>query len=134
MNMSFVPFHQHLIIKGYFSEPPRETAILNIWFKELVAKVGMQVVAGPTSVYVDEIGNEGLTGTVTLATSHASIHIWDNDKPSLFQFDIYSCKKFSVVDVLEHLDEFGLKRCEWVVIDRNSNLTITDSGHEDNDK
>ena len=68
----FVPNHIHLLVKGYIINPPKSEEILNQWFRELVNKVGMVVVAGPTSVYVNELGNEGITGTVTLATSHAA--------------------------------------------------------------
>ena len=69
----FVPNHLHLLIKATCKNPATEVEQLNNWFKRLVEKVRMVVVAGPTSVYVHEEGNEGLTGTVTLATSHASI-------------------------------------------------------------
>jgi len=81
--------------------------------------VRMVVVAGPSSIYVDEPGNEGITGTVTLATSHAAIHVWDRNTPAMFQFDIYSCSQFTAEEVLEHLDEFGLISCEYIRIDRN---------------
>jgi S-adenosylmethionine/arginine decarboxylase-like enzyme len=91
----------------------------------------MKVVAGPTSVYVNEPGNEGITGTVTLATSHASIHVWDNDKPPMFQFDLYSCCEFSPKVVLKHIDDwFGLLEAHYQMIDRNGNdFKIIDSGN-----
>jgi hypothetical protein len=57
----FQPNHLHLLVKGYIKNPPREEAKLNQWLKSLVEKVRMVVVAGPTSVYVDEPGNEGIT-------------------------------------------------------------------------
>lgn len=125
---TFVPFHQHLLIRGHFQNPPRETSVLNQWFIDLVHKVKMEVVAGPTSVYVNEPGNEGLTGTVTLATSHASIHIWDKVHPYLFQFDIYSCKCFDLETVKDHLDEFGLLGGQWMMIDRNEGLSLDSQG------
>ena len=116
----FIPNHLHLLVKGYVKNPPRSEEILNNWFKELVDKVRMKVVAGPTSVYVDEPGNEGITGTVTLATSHASIHVWDAQDPALFQFDIYSCSEFSPEEVLGHINEhFDLREAYWSFIDRN---------------
>ncbi len=85
----FVPNHLHLLVKGHLKSPPKTEKIVNIFFKQLVSSVRMKVVAGPTSVYVNEPGNEGITGTVTLATSHASIHVWDAEKPAMFQFDLY---------------------------------------------
>ena len=126
MKDHFIPNHLHLIVKGYISNPPKQTEVLNDWFTRLVHKVRMVVVAGPPSVYVNDPGNEGLTGTVTLATSHAAIHIWDNDNPPMFQFDIYSCSTYSAEEVLEHLNEFGLISCEIICIDRNGeSMTVT---------
>jgi len=126
----FIPNHLHLLVKGYISNPPKSEEILNQWFKELVSKVGMVVVAGPTSVYVDELGNEGITGTVTLATSHASIHVWDAIHPSMFQFDLYSCSDFTPEQVLSHINEhFNLQSATWQFIDRNDmEFKLIDSG------
>jgi S-adenosylmethionine/arginine decarboxylase-like enzyme len=118
------------------SSPPRREILLNEFFKSLVRKVGMKVVAGPTSVYVDEPGNEGLTGTVTLATSHASIHIWDKEKPAMFQFDLYSCSEFTPNQIFEEIDYwFGLDSAHWVMFDRNGDtIAEIDRGYIINDK
>jgi S-adenosylmethionine/arginine decarboxylase-like enzyme len=117
----FVPNHLHLLVKGYITNPPKSEEVLNDWLRELVNKVGMVVVAGPTSVYVNEPGNEGITGTVTLATSHASIHVWDALKLPMFQFDLYSCSEFTPDQVLSHINEyFNLQSATWQFIDRNS--------------
>jgi S-adenosylmethionine/arginine decarboxylase-like enzyme len=124
----FVPYHQHLLVKALCRKPIRSEKALNEWFTQLVNKVGMVVVAGPTSVYVDEPGNEGLTGTVTLATSHASIHIWDATEPSMFQFDIYSCKKYELQTVIDHLNEMDLISFDWMMIERNNGLHVVDHG------
>ena len=127
----FIPNHLHLLVKGYIKTPPQTENVLNEWFRQLVTKVGMKVVAGPTSVYVNEPGNEGITGTVTLATSHASIHVWDNDNPPMFQFDLYSCCEFSPKVVLKHIDDwFELIEAHYQMIDRNGNdFKIIESGH-----
>jgi len=127
----FIPNHLHLLVKGYIKTPPKTEKLLNIWFTQLVHNVGMKVVAGPTSVYVNEPGNEGITGTVTLATSHASIHVWDKEQPAMFQFDLYSCSDFKPADVLTHIDDwFGLNEAHWQFIDRNgTDFKVIDSGH-----
>jgi S-adenosylmethionine/arginine decarboxylase-like enzyme len=126
----FVPNHLHLLVKGYITNPPKSEETLNQWFRELVNKVGMVVVAGPTSVYVNELGNEGITGTVTLATSHASIHVWDAIHPSMFQFDLYSCSDFKPEQVLSHINEhFNLQSATYQFIDRNDmEFKLIDSG------
>ena len=126
----FVPNHLHLLVKGYINNPPKSEEILNQWFRELVNKVGMVVVAGPTSVYINESGNEGITGTVTLATSHASIHVWDALELPMFQFDLYSCSDFTPKQVLEHINEyFQLQSATWQFIDRNGDeFKLIDSG------
>lgn len=119
----FIPNHLHLLVKGYLKNPPKAEEAVNEWLTQLVDTVGMKVIAGPTSVYVDEPGNEGITGTVTLATSHAAIHVWDAQQPAMFQFDIYSCKDYEPNIVLEHIDNsFGLEEAYWSFIDRNSDV------------
>jgi S-adenosylmethionine/arginine decarboxylase-like enzyme len=126
----FVPYHQHLLVKAFCKSPIKSETDLNQWFKDLVKKVGMVVVAGPTSIYIDEDGNEGITGTVTLATSHASIHIWDALETPMLQFDIYSCKKYDIQTVIDHLDAMDLVSFDWMMIDRNNGLQVVANGSE----
>lgn len=125
MKEKFVPNHLHLIVRGYFRKPPRETGAVNNFLSNLVETVRMKVVAGPSSVYVDDPGNEGVTGTITLATSHAAIHVWDAEEPAMFQFDIYSCSSFTPNEVLKCLDKhFSLEKASYVFIDRNKDEFI----------
>jgi S-adenosylmethionine/arginine decarboxylase-like enzyme len=124
----FTPYHQHLLVKCWVTNPPKKEGLLNDWFTNLVETVGMKVVAGPTSVYVSDPGNEGLTGTVTLATSHASVHIWDTLELPMVQFDIYSCKEFSLEQVMGCFVSWGLVKAEWVMIDRNDKPSIVSEG------
>jgi S-adenosylmethionine/arginine decarboxylase-like enzyme len=122
MNDVFIPNHLHILIRGYIKNPPVSEKSLNDFFIRLVKKIRMNVIAGPTSVYVNEPGNEGITGTVTLATSHASMHVWDNINPALFQFDLYSCSEFKPEEIIEELNNsFILDIYNYWFIDRNDN-------------
>ena len=126
----FNPYHQHLLVKCWVTNPPKKEEQLNKWFINLVETVGMKVVAGPTSVYVSDPGNEGLTGTVTLATSHGSLHCWDQSNPSMIQFDLYSCTKFTLEQVMSCLNDFGLISYSYMMVDRNQdNFIVTSSGN-----
>ena len=124
----FIPNHLHLLVKGYVKIPPKETEVLNDWFVRLVEKVRMKVVSGPNSVYVDEPGNEGVTGTVTLATSHSALHCWSELELPMFQFDLYSCSCFTPQEVLDHLNEFDMVSYEYIFIDRNEEMKIIEKG------
>ena len=130
--MTFNPFHQHLIVKGKFKNPTKSVEVLDNWLTELVHKVDMEVLAGPNSVYCDHPGNEGITGTIVLSTSHASIHMWDSELPGLFQFDIYSCKPFEAKTVLDHLEHFEMSEYEFLNLDRNDKMFISESGSSRN--
>jgi hypothetical protein len=99
----FVPNHLHLLVKGYIKTPPKTEKVLNIWFTQLVNNVGMKVVAGPTSVYVNEPGNEGITGTVTLQHHMHRFIYGITISPAMFQFDLYSCSNFTPKQVLTHM-------------------------------
>jgi S-adenosylmethionine/arginine decarboxylase-like enzyme len=127
MKEKFIPYHTHLIVKGYIYNPPMNEEKLNEFFIDLVESVNMKVVAGPTSVYVDDLGNEGMTGTVTLATSHASLHVWSEENPSLFHFDLYSCSKFDHKKVLDFIgDRFDMIDYKFWFIDRNDDFQLID--------
>jgi len=128
MAENFIPYHQHLLVKCWLANPPKEVDVVNKWFVKLVESVDMNVVAGPTSVYINTPGNEGLTGTITLATSHSSIHIWDDINPTLAQFDLYSCKPFTLETVMSNFMDWGLLEYEWVMIDRNTGISIISQG------
>jgi len=123
----FIPNHLQFICIGKCINPPKTVLELNEWLISLVNKVDMKILSGPSSVIVDdEPGNEGITGTVVLSTSHACIHFWDLENPPYFQFDIYSCKEYSTDTIIEHLKIFDLIELEYIRIDRNNKITLTD--------
>jgi hypothetical protein len=46
----------------------------------------------------------------------------------MVQFDIYSCKEFTLEQVMKCFEPWGLTKAEWVMIDRNGKPTIISEG------
>lgn len=120
-------FHQHLLIKAFVMNPPKKSEPFETWLKEIVANINMKLVAGPYSVYVDSLGNSGLTGGCYIETSHLAAHVWDEPSPAMIQFDVYSCSCFDPQVVLESMKRFGLVSYEYMLIDRNEGMKVIDS-------
>lgn len=115
--MSFVPIHKHLLIRATVLRFPTDPDEMNKHLRELVRLVDMSPVTHPQSVYVAEPGNEGLTGSINLATSHIAYHHWENNK--LLMLDLYSCKCFNEDIVIRYLDDnFNLSSIRYKIIDR----------------
>jgi hypothetical protein len=47
----------------------------------------------------------------------------------MLQFDIYSCKCFSLDDVLEQFKPWGIVKYEWIMIDRNDSPRVISEGN-----
>lgn len=118
--------HQHLLIKANVSNPPTDEKHLERWLTELVELINMKVVIPARAKYVYAEGNEGLTGSVNIETSHIAIHIWDKWSPPEIQMDVYSCSCFEADTVLKKLDEFELIRAEYMMIDRNYGFKVVE--------
>lgn len=84
----------------------------------------MKVVIPARAKYVEADGNEGLTGSVNIETSHIAIHVWDKWAPPTIQMDVYSCSCFEADTVLKKLREFGLLKFEYMMIDRNDGFKL----------
>jgi S-adenosylmethionine/arginine decarboxylase-like enzyme len=112
-------FHQHLLIRAFVTRPPIEETVLNQWLTELVADVNMKVVVPAKSKYVEAVGNEGLTGSINIETSHMAIHIWSALELPRIEMDLYSCSCFEAETVLKKLNEWGLVKYHYMMVDRN---------------
>jgi S-adenosylmethionine/arginine decarboxylase-like enzyme len=124
-------FHQHVLIKAFVKDPPVKEAHLEKWLAELVSDIKMKIVIQPRAYFVDTKGNEGLTGSVNIETSHIAIHVWSEDKPPMIQMDVYSCTCFENQTVLNKLNEFGLLSYELMHIDRNDGFKVVDHVKKD---
>jgi len=116
------PIHQHCIVKGYSSDTIKDPEVMKKLLVDLVHFVGMKPVTEPQAVFVTDAGNEGLTFSINLSTSHIAGHIWD--VTGLVMFDLYSCTCFDTIDLINFITKrFKLEHVWWTVMDRlQSNL------------
>ena len=120
-----MPEHKHLIIRAEVKHPITSEWELRKWLKNLVKIIDMKIVGGPYTAYVTKEGNRGITGVVMIETSHISIHIWDEERPSLVQCDIYSCAEFSVPEVLLEFTMMEPTKIDYMVLDRADTISLS---------
>ena len=114
--------HKHLIIRAEVEQPPVLPAFVVEWLRQTVEAIGMKVLSGPYSEYVEVEGNEGATGVVIIETSHLAIHVWDRQDPPLLQLDVYTCGEFDPQIIFDRLQEFKPVKIEHKYLDREHNL------------
>jgi S-adenosylmethionine/arginine decarboxylase-like enzyme len=120
--------HLHLMLRAEIKEPIRTEAYAKQWLAELVELIDMKIAAGPISKYVDMPGNEGVTATVSVETSHIAFHIWEKLDPMILQFDLYTCGDLDHHMVLSHLyNSFNIVSAEWQLLDRAEGFKLLDS-------
>ena len=114
--------HKHLLIRAEVKNPPKtEEQIIN-WMNNLIAKIDMNILAGPYASKVSKKGNKGIIGVAIIDTSHVGIHTWDETDPALVQLDVYSCKEFNKIDVLSCIEEFDPITVDYKYFDRENNF------------
>ena len=114
--------HKHLLIRAEVKNPPKtEKQIIN-WMNNLIAKIDMNILAGPYASKVSKKGNKGISGVAIIDTSHVGIHTWDETDPALVQLDVYSCKEFNKIDVLSCIEEFDPITVDYKYFDRENNF------------
>lgn len=111
--------HQHMLVRADIKNPPTDPRFVEGWLAGLVEAVGMKILIPPWAVICNTNGNEGITGSVCIETSHAAIHFWD----TYFQFDLYSCKSFDPQVVLDMFGVFGPTRISYLMVPRNEHFT-----------
>ena len=123
-------FHKHLLINARVEKPMNSEEEAKTFLKDLVERIDMKIIQGPFASYVDKPGNRGLTAIVMIETSHIAFHIWDEEDPSLLQFDLYTCGKLNLAQVLLALGEtFNVINLEYQLFDRENGFVLEDSGH-----
>ncbi len=122
-------FHKHLLINAKVEKPISSEEEATTFLKDLVERIDMKIIKGPFASYVDKPGNRGLTAIVMIETSHIAFHIWDEGDPSLLQFDLYTCGKLNLAQVLLALGEtFNVINLDYQLFDRENGFVLEDSG------
>lgn len=122
--------HKHVIIRAeldtFFGKEEESKAVA--WCRALVDSLGMNLLKGPTAVYVDREGLRGWTIACIIETSHIVIHVWDEPTPILAQFDVYTCGSLNLNTVFTFLSKFGISSIEYLLLDREFGLEQIDAG------
>ena len=117
--------HNQLLVNGYSDNPPVDETFISKWMENLVEEIGMKIIKGPFTAYVNKEGNRGLTAIVMIETSHIALHVWDETNPGMIQFDLYTCSTLPVDLVIKNLeDNLGLKDYKHMVIERETGFNI----------
>lgn len=125
--------HLHLLVNAQITDPPGpgDCEKVNEFMRGMVEHVRMKVMLDPVSAWCDEPGNEGITSTVILTTSHCAMHIWNMPEPynSIMQFDLYSCAPFEVNEVFSYISRhFKVVSASYKFLDRENDLTEISKG------
>jgi S-adenosylmethionine/arginine decarboxylase-like enzyme len=108
--------HLHLLVQGTATKLLSESDIKN-FILDLIQKIDMDILGGPHIYRSDIKGNEGYTVITAITTSHIVIHTWDT---GLVQLDVYSCKKFEILDITELLAELCISNIQVKFLDRSN--------------
>ena len=108
--------HLHLLVQGTATKLLSESDIKNFTL-DLIQNIDMDILGGPHIYRSDVAGNEGFTIITAITTSHIVIHTWDT---GLVQLDVYSCKKFEILDIVEPLKTLFITDIKIKFLDRSN--------------
>ena len=121
--MANVLVHKHLLIRAEVNKPLVNRNRTIKFLRKLIKAIDMKAMYGPTASYCKMPGNRGVTAFAIIETSHIAMHIWDEPKPALMQFDVYSCGEFDVKDICNKIkEEFDVKKIEYKYLNRETGL------------
>lgn len=122
-------FHKHLLVNAKVHNPMKSEDEAISFLTRLVERIDMKIIQGPFASYVDKPGNEGLTAIVMIETSHIAFHIWDQQDPSLVQFDLYTCGSLDLPLVFdEFMEAFNVVELDYQLFDRENGFKLEQSG------
>ncbi len=122
-------YHKHLLVNAKVHNSVMSESQGIEFLRNLVDKIDMKIIKGPFASYVNVEGNRGLTGVVMIETSHIAFHIWDEVRPGLVQFDLYTCGQLELDKVISLFkDTFEVDSLEYVLFDRENGFKVEAEG------
>ncbi len=122
-------YHKHLLVNAKVNNAVKSEAQGIEFLRDLVERIDMKIIKGPFASYVNKEGNRGLTGVVMIETSHIAFHIWDEVRPGLVQFDLYTCGQLELDRVLSIFKEtFDVASLDYVLFDREHGFKVEAEG------
>lgn len=122
-------YHKHLLVNAKVNNSVMSEAQGIEFLTNLVEKINMKIIKGPFASYVNVEGNRGLTGIVMIETSHIAFHIWDEVRPGLVQFDLYTCGQLELDKVVSIFkDTFDVVSMDYVLFDRENGFVVEAEG------
>lgn len=118
--IKFQPIHKHCMFKLISKKPIESEEVAKQFLLELVDKIQMVPATVPQAKYVTDFGNEGITASINVCTSHIALHCWD--ETGLLMLDVYSCCYFEtniVIDVTNKYWDLDKEMIRVLDIDRN---------------
>lgn len=99
-------------------EASPDISACKVWLDALPAMIGMDTLLPARCVECQDKGNEGITGTLLITTSHVAFHWWsaESNESGRLSFCLYSCADFRPMVVLEYIDSF------WTIQDSQAKL------------
>ena len=124
-------YHKHLLVNAKIHNSVKSEKEGIDFLINLVDSIDMKIIKGPFASYVNVEGNRGLTGVVMIETSHIAFHIWDEVRPGLIQFDLYTCGQLELDKVLSKFKEtFDVDTLDYILFDRENGFKIEAEGQE----
>lgn len=103
--------HKHVLFNATFKKTPfSDESFTCNWINKVVELIGMEILIPPKACRSEAEGNEGISAFCLITTSHISLHSWEKRDPNYIQLDVYSCKNFDHLILVEELKRMGASR------------------------
>lgn len=127
--------HLELLVGIDCRTPPKDDVEAVAFLEFLIKRIDMNIakaetlLKNPQGYYCELPGNEGVTAVGILETSHTALHSWNLTYPGKLQFNLYSCKDFDIPYVISLLNAYEILSGSYLVIDRDTKLTVIGEGN-----